>query len=203
VAEFLVRDADSSQQAAIEAALAGRNLVIDGPPGTGKSQTIANLIELSGGALTSAWRDLDAMLATARLQRPEKYADWEAFLSFLAGVSASVTRMGPEVFGPGLRDLVWATGDAAWRRAHPQSLGLWARWRLVRRARPMPVSGRVDRRTAPAAPLTAADQQARWSHYSIDDSGPSAVPRLAETITALSCRVTARMNWPVQARPAR
>ena len=42
--EFLVFDADSSQQQVIHAALAGRNGVIQGPPGTGKSQTIANLI---------------------------------------------------------------------------------------------------------------------------------------------------------------
>lgn len=42
--EFLVFDADSSQQHVIHAALAGRNGVIQGPPGTGKSQTIANLI---------------------------------------------------------------------------------------------------------------------------------------------------------------
>ena len=37
-------DADSSQRGAIGAVLAGRSLVIHGPPGTGKSQTIANLI---------------------------------------------------------------------------------------------------------------------------------------------------------------
>jgi DNA polymerase III delta prime subunit len=43
-AGFLVLDADSSQQAAIEAARSGSHLVIHGPPGTGKSQTIANLI---------------------------------------------------------------------------------------------------------------------------------------------------------------
>ena len=42
--EFLVLDADSSQQWAINTALRGQNLVIEGPPGTGKSQTIANLI---------------------------------------------------------------------------------------------------------------------------------------------------------------
>ena len=42
--EFLVRDADSTQQQAIGLALKGRNGVISGPPGTGKSQTIANLI---------------------------------------------------------------------------------------------------------------------------------------------------------------
>src|SRR5262249_7710193 len=42
--DFSVLDADSSQRAAIDAVLAGRSLVIHGPPGTGKSQTIANLI---------------------------------------------------------------------------------------------------------------------------------------------------------------
>lgn len=42
--EFLIRDADSSQQQAIVATLRGQNGVISGPPGTGKSQTISNLI---------------------------------------------------------------------------------------------------------------------------------------------------------------
>ena len=42
--EFLVMDADASQHQAINRALAGQSEVIWGPPGTGKSQTIANLI---------------------------------------------------------------------------------------------------------------------------------------------------------------
>jgi very-short-patch-repair endonuclease len=42
--EFLVFDADSSQQKVIYEVLSNRNCVIQGPPGTGKSQTIANLI---------------------------------------------------------------------------------------------------------------------------------------------------------------
>ena len=42
--EFLVLDADSTQQTAIAGVLSLRNGVIQGPPGTGKSQTIANLI---------------------------------------------------------------------------------------------------------------------------------------------------------------
>ena len=42
--EFLILDADSSQQTVIRNAMALRNGVIQGPPGTGKSQTIANLI---------------------------------------------------------------------------------------------------------------------------------------------------------------
>lgn len=40
----LVLDADSSQRQAVAAAVAGNSFVMDGPPGTGKSQTIANMI---------------------------------------------------------------------------------------------------------------------------------------------------------------
>lgn len=42
--EFLVHNADSSQQEAIGIALAGHDVLVEGPPGTGKSQTIANII---------------------------------------------------------------------------------------------------------------------------------------------------------------
>lgn len=41
---FCPLDADSTQLAAVFAAEAGRTFVLEGPPGTGKSQTIANLI---------------------------------------------------------------------------------------------------------------------------------------------------------------
>ncbi|MDO5821225.1 MAG: DUF4011 domain-containing protein, partial [Methanobrevibacter sp.] len=41
---YQVLDADSSQIAVIENVKAGHNLVVEGPPGTGKSQTIVNLI---------------------------------------------------------------------------------------------------------------------------------------------------------------
>jgi len=41
---FQILDADSSQQRAILAVQEGENLIIEGPPGTGKSQTIANII---------------------------------------------------------------------------------------------------------------------------------------------------------------
>jgi len=40
----LVLDADSSQRQCVAAAVEGRSFVMDGPPGTGKSQTIANMI---------------------------------------------------------------------------------------------------------------------------------------------------------------
>ncbi|WP_433825611.1 DUF4011 domain-containing protein [Actinoplanes sp. CA-015351] len=51
----LVLDADASQRACIAAAVAGHSFVMDGPPGTGKSQTIANMI---GGLLHAGKRVL-------------------------------------------------------------------------------------------------------------------------------------------------
>ncbi len=59
--EFLVLDADSSQNAAINAALSGESFVLQGPPGTGKSQTIANVI-----ATMMAWRKRVLFVAEKR-----------------------------------------------------------------------------------------------------------------------------------------
>lgn len=66
--------ADSSQLAAIAAAAGGESFVLHGPPGTGKSQTIANMIANALGqgktvlfvaekmaALTVVWRRLEAI----------------------------------------------------------------------------------------------------------------------------------------------
>lgn len=42
--ELYILDADSSQAQAIDSAIAGHSFVLKGPPGTGKSQTISNII---------------------------------------------------------------------------------------------------------------------------------------------------------------
>ncbi len=47
---YHIMDADPSQIAAIEDVKSGRSLVVEGPPGTGKSQTIANVIAESMAA---------------------------------------------------------------------------------------------------------------------------------------------------------
>ncbi|HEY3905965.1 MAG TPA: AAA domain-containing protein, partial [Streptosporangiaceae bacterium] len=72
--DYSVLDADSSQRSAIAAVLSGRSLVIHGPPGTGKSQTIANLI----AALVARGRKV--------LFVAEKRAAIDAVLSRLKGV---------------------------------------------------------------------------------------------------------------------
>jgi very-short-patch-repair endonuclease len=73
--DYSVLDADSSQRSAIAAVLAGRSVVIHGPPGTGKSQTIANLI----AALVARGRKV--------LFVAEKRAAIDAVLSRLKGAN--------------------------------------------------------------------------------------------------------------------
>src|SRR5215813_12983807 len=72
--DYSILDADSSQRSAISAVLSGRSLVIHGPPGTGKSQTIANLT----AALVARGRKV--------LFVAEKRAAIDAELSRLKGV---------------------------------------------------------------------------------------------------------------------
>ena len=92
-------DADSSQRNAIDTVLAGRSLVIHGPPGTGKSQTIANLI----AALVARGRKV--------LFVAEKRAAIDAVLSRLKGAawarscSTSTKAPGTGCGSPG----TWAT----------------------------------------------------------------------------------------------
>src|SRR5215470_5065018 len=122
--DYSVLDADSSQRTAIGAVLSGHSLVIHGPPGTGKSQTIANLI----AALVARGRKV--------LFVAEKRAAIDAVLSRLKGVDLGEpvldihdgTRDRPRI----ARDL-GETLDLAQRAAAPQDSGLHRR--LVDRQR--------------------------------------------------------------------
>ena len=122
--DYSVLDADSSQRSAIDAVLSGHSLVIHGPPGTGKSQTIANLI----AALVARGRKV--------LFVAEKRAAIDAVLSRLKGVDLGDavldihdgTRDRPRI----ARDL-GETLDLAQRAAAPEDPGLHRR--LVDRQR--------------------------------------------------------------------
>jgi very-short-patch-repair endonuclease len=107
--EFLVLDADASQNYAVNAVLGGQDLVVKGPPGTGKSQTIANLIS------TLVARGKTVLFVA------EKRAAIDAVLRRLDGV--------------GLSDLVLDLhGGTASRRAVAQALNtaLMANARIAR-----------------------------------------------------------------------
>ncbi len=72
VAPTLITDADSSQFSAIVDVMSGKNVAIKGPPGTGKSQTITNII---AAALNSDMRVLFLAEKMAALEVVKKRLD--------------------------------------------------------------------------------------------------------------------------------
>lgn len=69
---MLALDADSSQISALIDVMDGKNLVIEGPPGTGKSQTIANII---AAAMSQGKAVLFVAEKTAALAAVKRYLD--------------------------------------------------------------------------------------------------------------------------------
>jgi very-short-patch-repair endonuclease len=165
VADYSVLDADSSQRAAIDAVLAGRSLVIHGPPGTGKSQTIANLIA--------------AMVARGRkvLFVAEKRAAIDAVLSRLS--TAGLADLVLDIH-EGARDRqriaagLGATLDQAARAANPDTSALHRR-----------LTDRQHRLARHAAALHKAHEPWGVSAYQVQ-SALLGVPEQARVATRLA-----------------
>ena len=143
--DYSVLDADSSQRSAIGAVLSGHSLVIHGPPGTGKSQTIANLI----AALVARGRKV--------LFVAEKRAAIDAVLSRLKGVD----------LGDAVLDIHEGTRD---RQRIARDLGgtldLAQRTAVPGGRRPAPAAGR---------PAAAAERARRRAARGARAVGPDAV----------------------------
>jgi very-short-patch-repair endonuclease len=165
VADYSVLDADSSQRAAIDAVLDGRSLVIHGPPGTGKSQTIANLIA--------------AMVARGRkvLFVAEKRAAIDAVLSRLS--AAGLADLVLDIH-EGARDRqriaagLGATLDQAARAADPDTSALHRR-----------LTDRQRRLARHAAALHRAHEPWRLSAYQVQ-SALLGIPEAARVATRLA-----------------
>jgi len=76
----LIFDADSSQHSAIVDVMAGKSLVIEGPPGTGKSQTITNIIAACLHAGKSVLFVAEKLTALQVVQRRLQTAGLDPFL---------------------------------------------------------------------------------------------------------------------------
>lgn len=76
----LIYDADSSQHSAIVDVMAGKSLVIEGPPGTGKSQTITNIIAACLSAGKSVLFVAEKLTALQVVQRRLQAAGLAPFL---------------------------------------------------------------------------------------------------------------------------
>lgn len=95
--EFLILDADSTQMHAINAVVAGQHLVVRGPPGTGKSQSIANLV----GSLIARGKSV----------------------LFVAEKRAAIDAVLKRLHGADLSDLVLDLHQVATRKAFAQEIG--------------------------------------------------------------------------------
>ncbi|GAB3591392.1 hypothetical protein GCM10027446_09120 [Angustibacter peucedani] len=166
--EHLVLDADASQQAVVDAVLAGSHLVVKGPPGTGKSQTIANLV----ASLAAAGR--------RTLFVAEKRAAIDAVLSRLAAV--------------GLDDLVLDLHDGASNRrrvARDIALTLERAGRVARPDVDATVATLVERRSRLAGHAEALHEQRQpWGVSAYD--AQQALARLTDRRPAPRSRVRVR-----------
>ena len=112
---FCPKDADSSQLAAVLAGAAGRTFVLEGPPGTGKSQTITNLI---AQALASEKRVLFVAEKRAALEVVQRRLEEVGLAAFALELHSS--KSGPRAVLDQLRrtlDFAAPREPAEWRRA--------------------------------------------------------------------------------------
>ena len=77
----IIEDANSSQMSALIDAHGGKDLVIEGPPGTGKSQTITNLIAASLAAGKSVLFVSEKLAALEVVKEPRSNAGLGDFCS--------------------------------------------------------------------------------------------------------------------------
>ena len=167
--DVLVLDADSSQREAIEAVRSGSHLVVHGPPGTGKSQTIANLI-------ASLAADGKRVLFVA-----EKRAAIDAVVGRLDRVGLGDLVLDLHAGAHGRRRVARELVTALDRLDQPAP----ARGRS-RGAAPDPVASRV---TAPAAARrTAADRLTEHVHSLHQDRQPWGVTlhQVQEAVSAFA-----------------
>ncbi|HYC90980.1 MAG TPA: DUF3320 domain-containing protein [Thermoanaerobaculia bacterium] len=168
-----VMDADPSQIAVIEEVKGGRNLVVEGPPGTGKSQTITNLIaEMLAAGKTVLFvsekmaalevvksRLDDAGLDSFCLELHSRKSNKKAVLAELQRSLTTKPRVAlpdAEEHEPLKRDL------NAYAQALREPVGAWGRtpWQLLNVGRASARPGRAEARPAlipNAAAVTEAD----------------------------------------------
>ncbi len=85
---YLVLDADSSQVSALIDVAQGKTLALEGPPGTGKSQTIVNII---ANAIATGKKVLFVAEKTAALEVVRKRLDEAGLAQFVLSLSAERT----------------------------------------------------------------------------------------------------------------
>ncbi|MEU1548784.1 DUF3320 domain-containing protein [Nocardia sp. NPDC005745] len=135
----MILDADASQRQAVAAAVAGHSFVLDGPPGTGKSQTITNII----GGLLHAGRSV--------LFVSEKAAALDVVLNRLRSVGLDSYALALHSHNTSRKAIAQELGRALTQK--PVALPLSSKELLYARATRLALSGYAEAMNELRAPL--------------------------------------------------
>ncbi len=114
---------------------------------------------------------------TAGLRRADNLEGWQALLTLLQDVTATLARFEAAVFAPGLDDLIAATATRAWRKDRDRHIGWWHRRKLIKRARGLTKDGLRERPALHATLVQAADHHTRWQSLAATSSAnPWTIP---------------------------
>ncbi|SNX88459.1 AAA domain-containing protein [Streptomyces sp. TLI_55] len=148
---------------------------------------VTGLDQLTGTALDDTRRALHNLVDSAGLRRADDLHSWQATLTLLHDVNATLTRFEAAVYAPGLDDLIAATASTAWRKEHERPIGWWRRRKLIKTARGLSKHGLRERAALHAALLQAAEQHATWQSLSVaHNATPWTVPGLARVASAFT-----------------
>ncbi|MFJ4633408.1 AAA domain-containing protein [Streptomyces sp. NPDC088847] len=148
---------------------------------------VDGLDQLTGTQLSDTRRTLAHLVGTAGLRPADDLEGWQALLTLLQDVTATLARFEAAVFAPGLDDLIAATATRAWRKEHDRNISWWNRRKLIKKARGLTKDGLRERPALHAALLQAADQHARWQVLSVSGNAtPWTVPGLNGALAAFT-----------------
>ncbi|MGW9031770.1 AAA domain-containing protein [Streptomyces sp. NPDC055722] len=148
---------------------------------------VDGLDQLTGTALSDTRRALANLVDTAGLRRADDLGGWQALLTLLHDVTATLARFEAAVFAPGLDDLIAATASRARRKEHDRRIGWWPRRKLIKQARGLSKDGLCERSALHDALLQAADQHTRWQSLSVTSgANPWTVPGLSRALAAFT-----------------
>ncbi|WP_165978320.1 DUF3320 domain-containing protein [Actinomadura darangshiensis] len=161
----LVLDADSSQRQCVAAALDGRSFIMDGPPGTGKSQTIANMI----AALMHQGRSV--------LFVSEKAAALDVVRNRLDNVGLGAFVLALHSHHASRKEVAKTLGEALSKRPKAVQAGAEEdRQRLLRARRELSAYAAAMNETRPPLRLTLHDVIGRLSALADVPALPTALP---------------------------
>lgn len=136
------------------------------------------LDKLASRTLRDTRREIESLVEAAGLRKASNVTEWRMLLGLMHGVTRTLEVFHSQVFGPGLDDLVAATGNGAYRRANNHPISWLGRRRLVKVARNLRRDGLRDRRALHSALSEAQSQAVHWQGASVGGKGPYAVPSL-------------------------